>query len=254
MSYYNDFLKPDQLKYLQTEKNRTGEIVQMTPREYYEDCAKYVFDMSVDELLNSRKVNEETIAKYRDDMKNGDVFPLCFINYADKSQEGLHRMLAAGEEFGWNIKYPVLAITAVDEDLEERWKAEKDLEYHFKWGFRDDLNKVKELMKTKYNPNKDLPPESMTQILQRALYDITDKKLKARVYVDYADVDDDMLLPESVHFEPVVYDDLNVSDYIDPQYYAKNFYIFVEDMFYFPVDDPDEMEQICQPIYDDAEV
>ena len=36
--------------------------------------------------------------------------------------------------------------------------------------------------------------------------------------------------------------------------YAKNFYVFVEDMFYFPADDPDEMEQICQPIYDDAEV
>ena len=36
--------------------------------------------------------------------------------------------------------------------------------------------------------------------------------------------------------------------------YAKNFYIFVKDVFYFTADDHDEMEQICQPVYDDAEV
>ena len=246
MSYYNDFLKPDQLKYLQTEKNRTGEIVQMTPREYYEACAKYVFDMSVDELLNSRKVDEKTIAKYRDDMKNGDTFPLCFINYADKSQEGLHRMLAAGEEFGWDIKYPVLVITAVDEELEELGKAERDLEYHFKWEFGDDLTKVKELMKTKYNPNKDLPPENMTQILQRALYDITDKKLKARVYVEYYDLGEDILFPAEVHFDPVEFRGLKVSDYVDTKPFEKQS-IYIEDMFNL-----DDEEAFI--IYDDAEI
>ena len=34
MSYYDDFLDPKELKYMQREKNRDGKIIQMTPKEY----------------------------------------------------------------------------------------------------------------------------------------------------------------------------------------------------------------------------
>ena len=254
MSYYDDFLDQKQLKYMQNAKNRDGKIVQMTPKEYYTECAKNVFDCSVDHLLDSRKIHDDIVEKYRSNMKNGDTFPLCFINYASKQQEGLHRMLAAGEEFGWNVKYPVLVVTVYDEEIEDLNERQYNLQNYFKYDFKDDLEKAKDAVNTVYDAYRDYPPHDMTKILQTALYEASGSKLKARVYVDYADVGCDMLFPETIHFEPVIYDGLNVSDYIDPQYYAKNFYIFVEDMFYFPVDDPDEMEQICQPIYDDAEV
>ena len=253
-SYYDDFLDQRQLKYMQNAKNRDGKIVQMTPEEYYTECAKNVFDCSVDYLLDSRKIHDDIVEKYRSDMKSGDTFPLCYINYASKQQEGLHRMLAAGEEFGWNVKYPVLVVTVYDKEIEDLNERQYNLQNYFKYGFKDDLEKVKDEMNTMYDAYRDYPPDDITKILQKVLYKVSDSKLKARVYVDYADVGCDMLFPESVHFEPVIYDGLNVSDYIDPQYYAKNFYIFVEDMFYFPVDDPDEMEIICQPVYDDAEV
>lgn len=36
VGFYNNFLNPKDLKYMQESKNRTGEIVWMTPEEYYE--------------------------------------------------------------------------------------------------------------------------------------------------------------------------------------------------------------------------
>ena len=38
--WYNRFLTKDVLAYQQKEKNRTGEIVMMSPNEYYEECEK----------------------------------------------------------------------------------------------------------------------------------------------------------------------------------------------------------------------
>lgn len=253
MSYYDDFLDPKELKYMQKEKNRDGKIVQMTPKEYYEACAKDIFGCTVDHLLNSRKIHEDTIAKYRSDMKNGDVFPLCFLNYATQQQEGLHRMLAAGEEFGWDIEYPVLVVTVFNQELEDLKDKIYEMKKYFDWTFKDDLSKVVDVVGEEFDAYRDYPPSDMTEILQKALYEITDKKLKARVYVDYEDVGEGMVMPVTVHFEPVIYDGLNVDDYIYVEN-IKNNYIYVEDMFYFPTDDFDAMELICQPVYDDAEI
>lgn len=114
-SYYNDFLNSKDLEYMQAEKNRTGEIVMMTPDEYIQECADKVFNGRVDaeglkyqRSLSRTESGGSLLEKYADDMKSGDKFPLCYINYADHNQEGLHRMMAAGEAFGWDKKYPVL--------------------------------------------------------------------------------------------------------------------------------------------------
>ena len=118
VSFYNEFLTADGLEYMQKNKNRTGEIVYMSPDEYFRECATKVFGISQKELEAQRSANTDTIIKYISDMKSGDVFPLCYINYADKQQEGLHRMMAAGDAFGWNTKFPVLVVTAYDDEYE----------------------------------------------------------------------------------------------------------------------------------------
>lgn len=131
-SYYNNFLNEKDLAYMQKSKNRTGEVVYMTPSQYYEECATRIFDTTVAELKRQRRANSEDITQYMNDMLAGDKFPLCYLNYADHGQEGLHRMMAAGEAFGWDTKFPVLIVRAVDdrvERLNQIWRYWNDAVY-----------------------------------------------------------------------------------------------------------------------------
>ena len=125
-SYYDNFLNDKDLKYMQKSKNRTGEIVMMSPAEYYEECATNIFEgSSVTSLKLQRGSNSELIQQYEEDMKNGDKFPLCYLNYPDHAQEGLHRMMAAGNVYGWDTKFPVLvvySINALVDDLNSIWR------------------------------------------------------------------------------------------------------------------------------------
>ena len=134
VSFYNEFLDPKGLEYMQNSKNRTGEVVDMSPNEYFRECAEYVFNgMSQQQLEDSRSANTDTIIKYSSAMKRGDKFPMPYINYADKSQEGLHRMMAAGDVFGWNTKFPVLIVTVYDNEREvvaENFRKMRDYERH----------------------------------------------------------------------------------------------------------------------------
>lgn len=125
-SYYNDFLNTKELKYMQEQKNRTGKIVMMTPNEYISECADHIFNgrVSMQGLKDQRYAShtesgESLIAKYADDMRSGDKFPLCYLNYANGGQEGLHRMMAAGEAFGWDTKFPVLVVTVFSQQKED---------------------------------------------------------------------------------------------------------------------------------------
>ena len=119
-SYYNNFLNERDLEYMQKSKNRTGEVVYMTPSEYYQECASKIFqETSVDNLKKQRGANADRISQYKEDMLAGDKFPLCYLNYPDHAQEGLHRMMAAGEAFGWDVEFPVLVVQAVDDRLEQ---------------------------------------------------------------------------------------------------------------------------------------
>lgn len=125
-SYYDNFLNDRDSEYMQKSKNRKGEIVMMSPNQYYYECANNVFqDSSVERLLSQRRSNSELIQQYEEDMKNGDKFPLCYINYADSGQEGLHRMMAAGNVYGWDTKFPVLIVNTADtrrEELNRIWR------------------------------------------------------------------------------------------------------------------------------------
>lgn len=167
VSFYNNFLNDKDLKYMQESKNRTGEIVYMSPDDYFRECAEYVFNgMSQQQLEDSRSANTEAIIEYTSAMKRGDVFPLPYINYADKSQEGLHRMMAAGDAFGWNTKFPVLVVTAVDEEREaynQMFQRMRDYERH-------DFKKVVEQAVDELSDwDNMVPPDVLTRLKNKVI-------------------------------------------------------------------------------------
>ena len=127
MSYYNDFLNPSGLKYLQTHKNLTGKIINMTPREYFERCARDIFNNSVSSLIAQREADKRT-NNLLDRVLNEYKLKLCLpmINYADKGQEGLHRMLAIARNYSWDKSVPVLVVDYFDK---ERAKQEQDKKF-----------------------------------------------------------------------------------------------------------------------------
>lgn len=163
VSHYDNFLNPKDLEYMQKNKNRTGEIVYMTPEDYFQECAKNIFNVSPQYLKDSRSFNADTIEKYISDMEHGDVFPLPYINYADKTQEGLHRMMAAGEAFGWNKKFPVLVVTAFDDEYEaqmQNFNNMRDYERHdFKWIVEQAKDEISDW-------DNMAPPDVLTQFRQ----------------------------------------------------------------------------------------
>lgn len=144
MSYYDNFLNEKDLAYMQQAKNLTGEIVMMSPKEYYERCSRDIFNgrSSVKDLKQSResskfKDNTSFIDKYKSLMQSGTKFPLCTLNYANPTQEGLHRMYAAGELYGWNTKFPVLVVEDFDKEKAERWRNLDKLNDFERYDFKD---------------------------------------------------------------------------------------------------------------------
>ena len=98
-SYGNNFLDKKDLKYYQEVKNRTGEIVMMSPDLYFWECGMHGFPHYVSEerLKRERRSDSTLIDEYKQMMQDGVKFDVCYINKADRSQEGLHRMMAAGD-------------------------------------------------------------------------------------------------------------------------------------------------------------
>lgn len=123
-SFGNDFLNKKDLKYRQEYKNRTGEIVMMSPEDYFWECSQYGFShfVSVNNLKKQRRANQANVDYLKDLMKKGTKVDMCYINKADHGQEGLHRMMAAGDLYGWSKKFPVLVIDVYDQNIENENK------------------------------------------------------------------------------------------------------------------------------------
>ena len=114
----------DNPKRAETQLNKKIKIVQMTPDEYYQICADKVFDIPVDRLKRGRR-NDKDVLNHLTDViqKYNRRFPITYISYAEKGhpeQEGLHRMMVAGDLFGWDHKFPVLIIEWADEELAKK--------------------------------------------------------------------------------------------------------------------------------------
>lgn len=102
------------IKYFEHNKGVTARIIDMTPQEYFEECAK-LFHNSVEFQKKQIAADTETIEHLTDVItKFGKRFPIPYINIANNSQEGRHRMYVLGELFGWDKAVPVLIIQDVN--------------------------------------------------------------------------------------------------------------------------------------------
>nr|DAD78125.1 MAG TPA: hypothetical protein [Siphoviridae sp. ctrgt10] len=102
------------IKYFEQNKGVTARIVDMTPEEYFEECAT-LFHNSVESQKKQIAADTETIEHLTDVIKKfGKRFPIPYINIANNSQEGRHRMYVLGELFGWDKAVPVLIIQDVN--------------------------------------------------------------------------------------------------------------------------------------------
>ena len=114
-SFYDQlFTKKD---YMRDKENMVGEVEYMTPRKYFEECAKVFTEhsdhtVSFDDLVRQRNIDKRTLAELEDIItKYHTKLFMPYINYAEGQQEGLHRMLVAANMFGWDKeKFPVLSI------------------------------------------------------------------------------------------------------------------------------------------------
>lgn len=101
-------------------ENRMSHIVEMTPMEYFETCARDCFDEPVHTLIQGRRADKNVLEHLKQViLKYGKKFPIPYIDYAQfnkPGQEGLHRMMVAGDLFGWDTKFPVQIIEWADKD------------------------------------------------------------------------------------------------------------------------------------------
>ena len=121
VSFYNELL-PDssEADYYRKEMNLEGEIQYLTPQQYFEICAEYIFpNSSVDRLKKGRSLDTQSVDTIKTVIDNNVRLPMTYIDYARHTQEGLHRMYVLGELYGWDdIKYPVLVIDWYDSEYQ----------------------------------------------------------------------------------------------------------------------------------------
>lgn len=129
MSFYDDFLNPSKTEYLRDKKNLQGQVVMMSPDEYYQACSDYGFPdrhPSVEKLKQERRADTQTLQHLTDVLTvYKRKFPMPILNKADNGQEGLHRMMVIGDMLGWDHKVPVLVVDWADKQraFEEQKRA-----------------------------------------------------------------------------------------------------------------------------------
>lgn len=126
LSYYTDILtNPD---YIKNKKNLVGKIEYLSPKEYFEGCAK-IFGTPAQKQIDYTKIDRDTFNHLKDVIfKYKRTFPITVLNYAEKQQEGRHRMYFAGETFGWDKKFPVLVVNWADEEKHQRDEYQKEID------------------------------------------------------------------------------------------------------------------------------
>lgn len=127
VGFYNELLNDPE--YMERKHNLKGRIAQMTPRQYFSECAYNIFNTTPESLKAQRKNDTHSITTIRDVLlKHRRRLPLTYLNYAEKCQEGLHRMFVVGELFGWDKKYPVLVVEWADPEWAKEVAKRKNLQ------------------------------------------------------------------------------------------------------------------------------
>lgn len=86
---YDDILQQEPGRYL---KSMEGKVVQMTPEEYYQECAKLQDTSTSDQFKYIDQLKVYEIARA---MAKGTKYYLPYLNYNTRQQEGRHRVRAA---------------------------------------------------------------------------------------------------------------------------------------------------------------
>ena len=75
-------------------KSGNAFVVEMSPKEYLQECAYNIFNNSTLERT-VRGTSANSVTRYMNMMKKGIKFDTPYLNYRDKEQEGRHRAIAA---------------------------------------------------------------------------------------------------------------------------------------------------------------
>lgn len=107
--HYDDLLNGKDTDYYKLKFHEQANLVWMSPEEYLEGCAK-IFNTSYDKQYSQGNTKETNT--YAKNMKDGNKFPLPYLNYVNSGQEGRHRAVAC-MKLGIS-KIPVLVISEYD--------------------------------------------------------------------------------------------------------------------------------------------
>lgn len=146
--------------YMEKRYNITIDVENLTPYQYFEYCAR-MFKTSINTL---KKVKERDKGiDYIKDLEEiindpSNQFPMVYIDFPSHNQEGLHRMYALGELYGWsNVRFPVLVITRTKKQEKEIEKEETE---------RTVWNILQDVMYKKYLSDEEFIQELKIQINQ----------------------------------------------------------------------------------------
>lgn len=117
MSFFDDLIKDPE--YGKKAKNLKTEIKMLTPKEYFEECGK-IFGNNAEKQIRQTKADTESINYLKKVILEAKKkFPITFLNYANNTQEGRHRMYVAAQLTSWDTKFPVLIIDYFDKELQK---------------------------------------------------------------------------------------------------------------------------------------
>ena len=236
MPYYDDFLtgSAETKNYLLKEKNLIGEIVMMSPEEYYRACVEYAFPhtgVTVESLKSGRRRDKETLDHLKDVLiVHKRRFTMPIINKADPGQEGLHRMMVIGDLLGWNHKVPVLVVDWADKQRafeEQKRKRIEKIEYRIRRAVQDtlyykfnDIDELREQLQWELDKQFDSDDDVSTPVQFELTSDEQNKEFTVTIGAaaysfDYEDVQ---------FIEPSEEDDLDDVDFeVDDDFLVRYF-------------------------------
>ena len=222
MTFYNQLLPSaddETKKYMENRKGIVGHIEYMTPQEYYDDAAR-IHKTTAYNLKQQREYDRDIIDKLKDVITNKKKkFPITFLSFSKnyKGQEGLHRMYAAAELFGWDdVKFPVLVIEDASWTVSEKISNINVKEKNFKRSEKSlELNEV--------YPNKgESKKDFISRFMSVTKDEYPDRKQRYAVALSYWNRRNENLTEEKIAYLPKEHIDAINNKYKD---YYKNYSI-----------------------------
>ena len=220
MSFYDQFIQGNQedIDYLRDNKNLVGEVVMMSPTEYFKACSEYGFPNShpsVETIKQQRYRDEKTLNHLKDVLTvYKKKFPMPMLNKAEAGQEGLHRMLVIGDMFGWDHKVPVLVVDWADKQLayeqQKRARIQK-IEYNIR-------KAVKQALEYKFRNIEELEEQLQWELDRVFEYSDVDTPVRFELTSDEQNKEFTVAIGEASYsfaYEDVQFIDFDVDDELE---------------------------------------